>query len=145
MFPALRPPLFALSLLPILLLAGASAQAAPDPRISLGFSQDERVEFLAEMRQMLASIQGIMAGIATEDRELIAKSASQSGNRMARAMPKTATAKLPPEFKSLGGPTHLAFEEIVIRAETDDMEDIAAIAAQLMDNCLACHDRYRAD
>ena len=60
-----------------------------DDRISLGFTAAEKVVFLEEMRQMLVSIQGIMAGIGAEDRELIIKSARYSGNRMARETPES--------------------------------------------------------
>ena len=41
----------------------AAGVATTDTRISLGLTDAERIEFLAEMRQMLASIQGIVAGI----------------------------------------------------------------------------------
>ena len=58
-----------------------------DKRIGLVMSDADKAEFLSEMRQMLTSIQGIMTGIGTEDRELIFKSAKYSGNRMARATP----------------------------------------------------------
>lgn len=129
------------------LLGTQSAMAGPvkDPRISLGLTEAERVEFLSEMQQMLASIQGIMEGMANEDRERIKAAARYSGNRMARATPDSVRAKLPEAFKSLGGPTHMMFEEVVVRADTDDMEDIADLTSQLMKNCLACHAQFRAD
>ncbi|OSM07069.1 hypothetical protein MAIT1_00017 [Magnetofaba australis IT-1] len=105
----------------------------------------ERAQFLSEMRQMLISIQGVMQGIATEDRTAIIEAARYSGNRMARATPQSLRDKLPMEFKQLGAPTHMLFEEIVIRAETDDMADIAEVAAQALANCAACHAQFRAD
>ena len=49
------------------------------PRTSLGLTAAERIELLAEMRQMLGSIQGIIAGIGAEDRERIAEAARLSG------------------------------------------------------------------
>jgi hypothetical protein len=62
-------------------------------RTSLVLTDEEKAAFLVEMRQMLASIQGIVAGIGSEDREAIAAAARLSGNRMARAMPATVRAK----------------------------------------------------
>lgn len=133
----------------IFLLPGISSVMAQDKnsdgRISLNLTPVEKSAFLAEMRQMLASIQGIMAGIGEENRELIINSARQSGHRMARATPETVRSKLPPAFKELGGPTHMMFEEIVVRAETDDMNMLASQTGQLMKQCLACHAMFKTD
>jgi cytochrome c556 len=115
-----------------------------DNRIDLGLTAGERTEFLAEMRVMLASIQGILQGIGENDRERIAEAARQSGNRMARATPETMRAKLPQAFRDLGGPTHMLFEELAVRAETDDIDSLASAAAVIMNQCLACHAMFRA-
>ena len=69
--------------------AFAADTTAPDSRTSLGMTPEERAEFLSEMRKMLGSIQGILQGISSEDRNMIAEFATQSGNRMARATPDT--------------------------------------------------------
>lgn len=136
-------------LLPLALLClSAAAAAAPagaaDGRVDLGFTPTERAEFLAEMRQMLASIHGVVAGIGSADREGIAAAARRSGNRMARATPPSVRAKLPSEFRDLGGPTHLMFEELALRAETDEMSDLAQLTGEILGQCLACHAAYRA-
>ena len=111
----------------LLLLAVPVINAAqppdPDGRIDLRLTAEERAQFLAEMRQMLASIQGILEGIGSGDRERIAAAARQSGNTMARATPDTVRAKLPPAFREIGGPTHMLFEELAIRAESPLCQD----------------------
>jgi len=138
--------LLSASILSALLLGATAAPVfAEDGRYNLGLTADEKVQFLSEMRQMLSSIQGVLAGIAEEDREAIKQAARLSGNRMARATPQSVRARLPQDFRELGGPTHLMFEELVIRADTDEMEDLTAFTAELMHNCLACHARYRVD
>lgn len=104
--------------------AAASGDQPVDSRIDLKLTPEERVEFLAEMRHMLGSIQGIMQGIGESDRARIAAAARQSGNRMARATPASVRAKLPQSFRDLGGPTHMMFEELAVRAETDDMDSL---------------------
>ena len=116
-----------------------------DKRISLGFTAEEKAEFLTEMRQMLTSIQGIMTGIGTKNRELIIKSAKYSGNRMARATPDSIKKKTPLSFEEIGGPTHMKFEELAIRAEDDDMDMLAEFTGDLMKNCLACHAIFKVD
>ena len=116
-----------------------------DKRISLGFTAQEKAEFLSEMRQMLTSIQGVMTGIGANNRELIIKSSKYSGNRMARETPDSVKKKTPLAFKKLGAPTHMKFEELAIRAEDDDMETLAELAGDLMKNCLACHETFKVD
>lgn len=119
--------------------AGLGAQ---DTRFHLHLTPAERARFLASMREMLGSVQGIVEGIGTENRELIARSAKASGNRMARATPASERQKLPPGFKALGAPTHLLFEEIAVRAETDDMASLTRLMAKTMNQCMACHAAY---
>jgi hypothetical protein len=123
--------------------AGEDPVPTVDNRIDLGLTAEERTEFLAEMRVMLASIQGILQGIGENDRERIAEAARQSGNRMARATPESVRAKLPHSFRDLGGPTHMLFEELAVRAETDDMDSLAGATAVIMNQCLACHAMFR--
>lgn len=123
----------------------AGPHAVKDNRISLGFSEPEKAEFLSEMRQMLASIQGVIAAIGEEDRQLIITSARYSGNRMARETPESIKKKTPQSFKDIGGPTHMMFEELVIRAETDDMDTLTSFTGELMKQCLACHAMFKTD
>ena len=132
----------------LLFAAGAPAEQRPgkyDKRIGLVMSDADKAEFLIEMRQMLDSIQGIMTGIGSEDRELIFKSAKYSGNRMARATPDSVRKMLPQSFKEIGGPTHMMFEELAIRSETDDMDMLAEFTGKLMKQCLACHAMFKVE
>ena len=116
-----------------------------DNRINLKLTESEKVEFLSEMRQMLSSIQGIIIGIGENDRKKIIKSARYSGNRMARATPESIKRKTPQSFKDIGGPTHMMFEELVVRAETDDMDLLTSFTGELMEKCLACHATFKTD
>jgi cytochrome c556 len=127
---------------------GAQAQSNPpgvqiDGRFNLRFTAAEQSEFLAEMRVMLGTVQGIVQGIAASDRDAIARFARLSGNRMSRATPAAVRAKLPKAFEELGGPTHLMFEELAIRAETDDMDQIGRQLATTMGQCMACHTTFK--
>ena len=63
---------------------------------------------------------------------------------MARATPESVRAKLPSSFRDLGGPTHMLFEELAIRAEADDLDTLAGHAAVILNQCLACHAMFRA-
>ncbi len=123
----------------------AEGTGLADTRMSLGLTESESAVLRSEMREMLASIQGIITGIGAHDRDLIMRSARHSGNRMARNTPSSIREKLPQSFRDLGGPTHMSFEELVIRAETDDMDMLAEFTGELMQNCLACHAQFKAN
>lgn len=71
------------------------------------------------------------------------KAARYSGNRMARATPESVKKKTPAAFKEIGGPTHMMFEEMVVRAESDDMESLTVLTGEIMKNCLACHAMFK--
>jgi cytochrome c556 len=132
-------------LLPLLLFCTATqaAQTSVDSRFNLKFTAQERAVFLADMRNMLASVQGVMQGIGESDRARIAAAARLSGNQMARATPASIRARIPQSFRDIGGPTHQMFEELAIRAETDDMDALARYTAELMHQCAACHATFR--
>lgn len=134
-----------IALAPLVSPVAATASEPADSRVNLGFTPEEKAAFLADMRVMLGSIQGILRGISEEDREAIAEAARVSGNRMARSTPAPIREKTPPEFKAIGGPMHLAFEEIVIRSETDPLEDITTMTAKAMNQCMTCHAQFRVD
>ena len=121
-----------------------SEENKKDQRINLRLTATEKVEFLSEMRQMLNSIQGIISGIASNNPEQIIKAARYSGNRMARATPESVKQKTPLSFKQIGGPTHMMFEELVIRAETDDMGTLTEFTGELMKQCVSCHAMFKA-
>ena len=125
------------------LVSHAVGAEPADGRMDLRFTPQERAEFLTEMRQMLASIQGILGGIGTADRDRIAEAARLSGNRMARATPDSVREKLPQSYRDIGGPTHMLFEELAVRAETDEMDGLARFTAELMNQCVACHAAFR--
>ena len=114
-----------------------------DTRINLGLTSAEKAAFLSEMRQMLTSIQGVIEGIGENNPEIIIKAARYSGNRMARATPKSVKKKTPAAFQQIGGPTHMLFEELVVRAESDDMESLTVLTGEIMKNCLACHEMFK--
>lgn len=127
------------------LAVAESALSELDHRTSLGLNAEEKTLFLAEMRQMLSSIQGVISGIAEENPEKIIQAAKYSGNRMARETPISIKRKTPIAFKEIGAPTHMMFEELAVRAEADDMQTLTEFTGELMQQCLACHARFRAD
>ena len=64
---------------------------------------------------------------------------------MARETPASIKQKTPSVFKEIGGKTHMMFEELAIRAEADDVEWLTSFTGDLMKQCLACHEIFKAD
>ena len=63
---------------------------------------------------------------------------------MGSDLPDAVRSRLPQGFKDIGGPTHVMFEELVIRAETDDTETLLSYTGEILQQCLACHALFRA-
>jgi hypothetical protein len=132
-----------------LLISVASAEPVEtnsygnDKRIGLVMNEEDKAKFLAEKRQMLKSIQGVITGIGTNNRELIYESAKSSGKSLARQTPKAVVKILPKKFKNLGGPMHKMFEELATRSKTDEMDVLAKYTGKLMQQCVDCHEMYK--
>ena len=126
---SLRLPVAALAALTVLY---APAVAQSDSRHDLRLTVNEQALFLSEMRVMLGSVQQIAEGLGRGDRALIIEAARRSGNRMARDTPASVRAKVPKTF-----------EELAVRAETDDMDQLAAHLGHTMKQCMACHATFR--
>ena len=117
-----------------------------DGRQAIMTSADEKNLILAEMRAMLASVQGVVAGIANNDMKRVAQAARQSGSAAAAQAPAGLIGKLPLGFKQLAHGAHQGFDEIVVGAESGEPGDLLlARIGERLNNCVACHATYRLD
>jgi hypothetical protein len=128
----------------------ASAEAA-DPRAAIVLEPAERQLVLAEMRDFVRALRGIVEAAAEDDMKRVAAAARAAGLAAHRKdlqnpdslLARTAK-KMPPEFRKLGFATHTAFDEIAVHAE--QFGDRRMILRQLAENlgrCVACHTAYR--
>jgi cytochrome c556 len=105
-------------------------------------SADERNDVLKEMRGMLASLQGIQAGLAAHDMGKVASAAKAGG--MAEAADPALEAKLPAPWKNLATAVHTGFDEVAKAAGSGAKADsIAAKLSAGLESCVACHAAYR--
>lgn len=123
-------------------------QAMPDNvednRQVVPLTETERAIVNAQMRQMLASVQGVTEGLSHKDVKAVIDAASQSGMSMMQGVPSQIRMKFPPAFSQMGMMTHKAFDKIA--KETKSVRNPAPVLKQLsaaMQNCLACHATYR--
>jgi hypothetical protein len=119
-------------------------QIAGDNRQIVPLTEAERTLVTAEMRQMLASIQGITDGLARGDAQAVIDAASKSGMSMMQEVPAQIRMKFPTPFAQLGMASHKMFDQIA--QETKSVKDPAPVLRLISDgmqNCIACHASYR--
>lgn len=121
-------------------------QPSSDGRQSIVLTETERNLVLAEMRGLLASVQGAVEGLAGNDMKRVAQAARPSGSAAAQQVPPGLMAKLPLQFKQMGMTAHQGFDELVIGAESGEPADmlLTRLGSQ-MKNCVACHASFRLD
>jgi cytochrome c556 len=117
---------------------------AEDGRQVVQLTEAERAMVAADMRQMLANIEAMTAGLAAGDVQAVVSAASKNGDAMMRQLPSQIRAKLPTPFAQMGAASHKAFDQIA--AETKSVKNPAPVLKQMsaaMQNCVACHATYR--
>lgn len=117
-----------------------------DGRVVVQLSPQERNYLLAEMRNMLISVQQLVTALADNDRSkavLTAQSASSHGSTQG---PMTLMVKLPNEFKQAGAAMHAGFRELAASIERGDAsERVYSQLANQLTYCVGCHETYRVD
>lgn len=119
-------------------------ETANDHRQVVPLTEAEKAVVAAEMRQMLASVQGVADALARGDMASASDAASKSGMVMMQALPAQIRMKLPAAFSQMGMASHQAFDRIARDAKT--AKQVAPLLKQLADgmqNCNACHATYR--
>lgn len=119
-------------------------EKADDSRQVVPLTGEEITIVAGEMRQMLASVQGITDGLASGDTQAVVEAAAKSGAAMMRGLPAQIRMKFPEPFMQMGMATHKVFDRIA--QETKSIKDPAPVLGQLstaMQNCVACHATYR--
>jgi mono/diheme cytochrome c family protein len=105
-----------------------------------------RDKVLAEMRQMLDSVNKIHIALAANNLPEIEEAARASGMATAVDVDPQIEKLLPEPFLSLGIQTHKSFDALADRMKTGETEgDAIKGLAALTGNCVACHATYRID
>jgi cytochrome c556 len=137
-----------LALWAVLVVVGAGvylrgrAATSVDTRHAVAVNAEEREAVLKEMRGMLTSLQGILAGLATHDMRQVSVAAKASG--MAAAADPALEAKLPAAWIGLAEAVHGKFDEVAATAAAHaTTEQILGKLDTQLQSCAACHLAYR--
>jgi hypothetical protein len=126
------------------MMATPMPQQVEDTRQVIPLTEAEIAIVAGEMRQMLATVQGITEGLANGDMQAVVEAASRSGGNMMKDLPAQIRMKFPEPFSQMGMATHKVFDQIA--RETKSIKNPVPVLNQLstaMQNCVACHATYR--
>ncbi len=115
-----------------------------DDRQIVPLNAQETAIVAVQMRQMLASVQGVTDGLARGDTKAVVAAASQSGTRMMQELPAQIRMKFPPPFAQMGLATHQVFDRIAREAAvaTGPGPTLKQLG-EAIQSCVACHATYR--
>ena len=122
----------------------AAGQQATDARQPVVLPAPAREKVLAEMREMLGALHGVLRALSVGDRAAAEAAARGAGMGVASEVKPEVRAQLPPPFLQLGMQTHRGFDVLAdqLRGGATGEEALKSIAA-LTANCVACHAMYR--
>jgi hypothetical protein len=98
------------------------------------------------MRLFVTSIQTIAAGLGADDRTQASEAAAARGlkrNAGDPDFPPTLGARLPPQWKQLGGGMRRGFDTLAQTISEGDTRRSLEQLGIVMTNCVACHATYR--
>jgi cytochrome c556 len=118
---------------------GHDAHAAPDTRQRLAVPAEARDAVLAEMRTMLAAMQGALEAGARGDTAAMRAAVTPAG--VAMAADHSLESLLPPAWMQLAMTTHRAFDALPAAA-TSPAATMSALG-RITASCNSCHATYR--
>jgi cytochrome c556 len=126
-------------------LAVTSAFAQPVPeRATVQLETQEREFVLGEMRDFLAMLEKVQAGLAQADFDAIAAAAKPLGTSGDKGrMPPAIAQKLPPAFRVMARSAHEQIDTLAADAGRRDARLTLEQSARLLATCNACHAAFR--
>ena len=115
-----------------------------DGRTEIVLASAERDLILAEMRQLLRGLQGVMTAVNEQNAKGAEQSARAAGMGMAADVEPAIMMKLPLSFKQMGMSVHRDFDGIADgAARGEGGHQTLQRLSNIMTRCTTCHDLYR--
>lgn len=123
---------------------GAGAAGRQDRRTPIPVPEPARQTVLAEMRQMLEALHGVLDASVPFDRAAVQEAALSGGTRIAVDMDPAMARRLPEAFVRLGSSVHEDFDALAAAADEGAPRDsLLARLSAMTSKCVACHVQYR--
>lgn len=114
--------------------------AGSDNRTAVVLGVGERELILAEMRNLLDGVQGILDGLNHNDMKQVASAARAVGMASAADVNPALMAKLPMPFKQLGMSVHHDMDDLAQAAESGKpAAELQTMLTSTLSKCVACH------
>jgi cytochrome c556 len=117
-----------------------------DGRTEILLAPAERDQILAEMRQLLKAVDGVIRGLAETKPDLkqMEETARAGGMHMAEDVEPAIMVKLPLPFKQMGMSIHKDMDALADAiAQNETPQQILKRLSSMTARCTACHDMYR--
>lgn len=115
-----------------------------DGRTEIALAPVERNQILAEMRQLLKGVQGVVTAVNEQNAKGIEAAARAVGMGMALDVEPAIMMKLPLPFKQMGMSVHRDFDAIADGvAQGEASSHTLQRLSSIMSRCTTCHDLYR--
>ena len=134
-----------LAVLGWLFIKGLTAEGS-DGRTEILLATAERDQILAEMRQLLKAVDGVVRelGEPKPDLKLMEAAARAVGMHMAADTEPAIMAKLPLPFKQMGMSIHKDMDSLADAiVQNESPQQILQRLSSMTARCTACHDMYR--
>jgi cytochrome c556 len=134
-----------LAVLGWLFIKGLTAEGS-DGRTEILLATAERDQILAEMRQLLKAVDGVVRelGEPKPDLKLMEAAARAVGMHMAADTEPAIMAKLPLPFKQMGMSIHKDMDSLADAITQHEMpQQLLKRLSSMTARCTACHDMYR--
>lgn len=134
-----------LAVLGWLFIKGLTAEGS-DGRTEILLATAERDQILAEMRQLLKAVDGVVRelGEPKPDLKLMEAAARAVGMHMAADTEPAIMAKLPLPFKQMGMSIHQDMDSLADAiVQNESPQQILQRLSSMTARCTACHDMYR--
>ncbi|MGD8592242.1 MAG: hypothetical protein PVF82_05380 [Gammaproteobacteria bacterium] len=128
----------------VYLFVVGQTRPAQDGRTAIILESGERAMILGEMRDLLAAVQGVVAGLARKESSEVAAAARRAGSAAAADVAPGLMTKLPFEFKQLGMSVHQDFDKLAAAIDNgEDNQQVLFRMNELLQRCVACHATYQ--
>ena len=119
---------------------------ASDAREAIILSHGERDLVLAEMRMMLESTEGVVAGLAANDMQAVEQAAARAAPSAPGTVDQELHASLPEAFLHSGAAAHGGFEDIArLARQAAGAEAVMTRLGETLHQCTSCHAAYRVE
>jgi cytochrome c556 len=117
-----------------------------DAREAIVLSHGERDLVLAEMRMMLESTEGVVAGLAANDMQAVEQAAARAAPSAPGTVDQELHASLPEAFLHSGAAAHGGFEDIArLARQAAGTEALMRRLGETLHQCTSCHAAYRVE